>query len=275
MRSPSRRETTIPQARTRARPRTSAQAFLYAHLAEALQRRIVNGVYPAGSPIPSETELVAEFGVSAITVRRAIRELTFEGMLFGRQGRGVFVADRRRIVRVLSRDSRTSIGDEIRRAGLQPGIKELDWSTVRDPVLARRLGLPAQAALARHEKLILADAEPVSLDVVYLPRELGERLRPRLAEDFVFPLLARHGIPVARTDFQFEGGAASAEHAAILGLPLRAPLILVHYTLYARAGAAVLTGVTIARSDRFTFALALENLPRERRRSGRRAGAAR
>jgi DNA-binding GntR family transcriptional regulator len=62
---------------------------------------------------------------------------------------------------------------------------------------------------------------------------------------------------VTRTDLHFEAGAVSAEHAVLLGLPVRAPLIFVHYTLYGRGRTPVLTGVTVARSDRFTFALSL------------------
>ena len=255
--------------------RVAGRTFLYAHATDELRRRIVDGTYATGLPIPTEGELVREFGVSAITIRRAIRELTFEGMLFGRQGLGVFVADRRRIVRVLSGDSRRSIGDEIRRAGLEPGIKELSWAAVREPRVAKRLGLGQHAALHRREKLILADGEPVSIDVVYLPRELGERLRAELTEDFVFPLLAGLGITVAHSEFQFEGGAVSAEHAGLLGLPVRAPLILVHYTLYATGGAPILTGVTIARSDRFIFALSLGGRPPGRRGAHGGARAAR
>jgi DNA-binding GntR family transcriptional regulator len=245
--------------------RVTGRAFLYANVAEELRRRIVDGLYGAGQPIPTEGALVRQFGVSPITIRRALRELTFEGMLFGRQGLGVFVADRRRIVRVLSGSSRPSIGDEIRRAGLEPGIKELAWAQVRDPAVAKRLGLGPQAPLHRHDKLILADGEAVSIDVVYLPRALGDRLREELTEDFVFRLLADAGIAVAHTDFQFEGGAVSAEDAALLGVPVRAPVIRVHYTLYAPGGAPILTGVTTARSDRFIFALSLGD-PRPGRR---------
>jgi len=260
-----------PPSRTPDPVRVIGRTFLYASVADELRRRIVDGLYESGRPIPTEGALMREFRVSAITVRRALRELMFEGMLFGRQGLGVFVADRRRIVRVLSGDSRPSIGDEIRRAGLAPGIKELAWAQVREADVARRLGLVAHASVHRHEKLILADGEPVSIDVVYLPRDLGDRLREQLTEDFVFPLLAAAGIAVAHSEFQFEGGAVSAEHAALLGVAVRAPLIRVHYTLYAPGGAPILTGVTTARSDRFIFALSLGGPPPGRRGANRGA----
>lgn len=242
--------------------------FLYAGVADEIRRRIAAGHYASASAIPSEAELVREFGVSAITVRRAIRELTFEGVVYGRQGRGVFVANRQRVIRVLRGDASTSIGDEIRRAGLEPGLKELACEPVTDAVAASRLGLRRQAPIIRHEKLVLAGGEPVSIDTVYLPTALAGRLRLELGGEFTFSLLARHGIAVDRTEFQFEGGAVSEEHAALLGLPPRSPLILVRYTLFTRAGAPILTGVTTARSDRFIFALSLAAEPPARPRGG-------
>jgi DNA-binding GntR family transcriptional regulator len=245
----------------RATPPLRGADFLYEHLAAELRRRVETGAYPAGTTIPSETELVREFAVSAITVRRAIRDLTFEGTLLGRQGRGVFVADRRRIVRVLGGDSATSIGDEIRRAGLVPAIVELAFAPLVDARAAARLGLARGAPLFRHEKLILADGDPVSVDVVDLPAALARALREELAEDFVFPLLRRHRIAVGRTDLEFEGATVSREHARLLGLPPGRPVILVRYTLFRPGGPAVLTGQTIARSDRFTFALSLGARP--------------
>ncbi|HEY6579155.1 MAG TPA: GntR family transcriptional regulator, partial [Rhizomicrobium sp.] len=74
---------------------------LYETVKSALRDRIVSGRYQPGQKIPSESELIREFGVSAITVRRAVRDLTIEGRLIGRQGLGVLVADRRRITRSL------------------------------------------------------------------------------------------------------------------------------------------------------------------------------
>ena len=75
--------------------------YLYERVKSELRRRIAHGDYGPGHRVPSESELVEAFGVSTITVRRAIRELIAEGLLIGRQGLGVFVADNRRIVRDL------------------------------------------------------------------------------------------------------------------------------------------------------------------------------
>ena len=76
--------------------------FLYRVVSQTLRERIANGPYQHGSRIPGVDELAKEFGVSTITVRRAIRDLTLEGMVIGRRGLGLFVASRPRIVRMLT-----------------------------------------------------------------------------------------------------------------------------------------------------------------------------
>ncbi|KMZ12300.1 Histidine utilization repressor [Candidatus Burkholderia humilis] len=56
--------------------------------------RIADGTWKPGDTIPSETELVKEFGVSRMTASRALRELTAERVLTRVQGSGTFVASR-------------------------------------------------------------------------------------------------------------------------------------------------------------------------------------
>jgi GntR family histidine utilization transcriptional repressor len=63
----------------------------YAQVKAQLLRRIRNGRWRAGDRIPSEHELMREFGVARMTVGRALRELTGEGWLLRTQGVGTFV----------------------------------------------------------------------------------------------------------------------------------------------------------------------------------------
>lgn len=63
----------------------------YARVKAQVLRRIRNGRWRAGDRIPSEHELMREFGVARMTVGRALRELTDEGWLLRAQGVGTFV----------------------------------------------------------------------------------------------------------------------------------------------------------------------------------------
>src|ERR1700693_3617932 len=91
--------------------------FLYRDVASRLRERITSGKYPPNPKLPSLYDLVDEFEVSAISVRRALRELNYEGLIYGEQGRGVFVKAKAVIHRVLAADADRSIRDEIARAG--------------------------------------------------------------------------------------------------------------------------------------------------------------
>lgn len=64
---------------------------LYQQLAGVLRERIASGEYPPGRPLPSEPQLVGEFGVSRITARHAVRVLVGEGLVRVVQGKGAFV----------------------------------------------------------------------------------------------------------------------------------------------------------------------------------------
>ena len=63
----------------------------YQHILERLSRDILNGRYKAGQRFPSEAGLVKLFGVSRITVGRAVRELQLRGLVDRVAGSGTYV----------------------------------------------------------------------------------------------------------------------------------------------------------------------------------------
>ena len=74
---------------------------LYMRIKDDIKTDIKNGKYKKGDKIPTEPELSSAYDVSRITVRRAIEELSSEGYLIKKQGRGTFVSSpllHRRIV---------------------------------------------------------------------------------------------------------------------------------------------------------------------------------
>ena len=71
----------------------SAPAPFYEKVKQAISEKIHSGVWRPHDRIPSEAELVAQFGFSRMTINRALRELTDEGRLVRLQGVGTFVAE--------------------------------------------------------------------------------------------------------------------------------------------------------------------------------------
>ena len=68
-----------------------AAEFPFEQLAVILRERIASGEYPPGRRIPSLLALQEEFGLSSMTVRRAVGVLAQEGLLRVVPGRGTFV----------------------------------------------------------------------------------------------------------------------------------------------------------------------------------------
>jgi GntR family histidine utilization transcriptional repressor len=66
---------------------------IYAKLKQAITHKITNGQWQVNQRIPSEAQWVKALGVSRMTVNRALRELTAEGLLVRQQGLGTFVAE--------------------------------------------------------------------------------------------------------------------------------------------------------------------------------------
>ena len=239
--------------------------FLYSGLLSALRTRIADGTYPPGSRLPSLAEMTRSFRVSAITVRRALRELVYEGLVEGHQGLGVFVRTRPRIHRVLAGDPDRSIGDEIRRAGFTPRLVEVSLGPISAPAgVAARLGLRSGSTVFRHQKLTYADDIPVALHRLHLRPTLARRLGAALGNEFIFTLLKKKRIPIASLRCEFSASTLSEDEAKLLNMRTGVPIFRVDYTGVDRKGTPFILGETICHPERFVFEV---NLPRRTRQA--------
>ena len=70
----------------------SHDSLLYSRVEMVLAGEISDGDLKVGDQLPTEDNLIARFGVSRITVRRAIQNLVTRGLIEIRRGKGTFVA---------------------------------------------------------------------------------------------------------------------------------------------------------------------------------------
>jgi GntR family transcriptional regulator len=228
--------------------------FLYRVVSQTLRDRIANDVYQHGARIPGVEELAKEFGVSTITVRRAIRDLTLEGLVIGRRGLGLFVATKRRVVRTLTPDRVEPIDNEIRKAGLEPTIQELNIGLIDRTAEAALQHLDSLGTVVfRVDRVLLADGEPVGMDTLWLPRRLGDMIKAEFKGRFVMPMLEKFGQQVDHIDYRFEAATASGSQAALLKVTTGFPLLVIHFTPIGPNGLPILAGRTTTRADRFTY----------------------
>lgn len=137
-------------------------APLYVRVKEHVLDRIADRTLRPGDRVPSENELVEALGVSRMTANRALRELTAEGLLVRRHGKGTFVAQRR----VRSHPLRIqSIRELIEERGQAYGCRVLEVS--RDPAqgpIADRMAVEPGTALFRSRIVHTADGVPLQLE---------------------------------------------------------------------------------------------------------------
>lgn len=77
----------------------------YVQVADDIRQQITDGTLQAGDRIPSEAELMEDYGVSRIVIRNAMEVVQNEGLVIKQQGRGTFVREQRPLRRMGTRRS--------------------------------------------------------------------------------------------------------------------------------------------------------------------------
>lgn len=212
---------------------------LYARIEAVLSDRISSGAWSPGDRLPSEDELVAEFGVSRTTIRSAVQSLIRFGLLEIRRGRGTFVASPK-IVQELTH--LTGFVEDMEALGRRATARLLDHRVVpADPTVARHLAITQGASVTCVRRVRLADGRPLSYDVTFLPLDLGRRV---VADDLetepIFALLERkYDTPLVEAEYQLEAAVADEAVAAALQVDAGSPVFLIERTSYSAGGRAV------------------------------------
>ena len=85
---------------------------IWLQLKEQITQRIVTGVYPMGSRLPSVRDLASETGVNPNTMQRALTELEREGLLIGGGTTGRTVTQDQAVLSSLREDTLAELARE-------------------------------------------------------------------------------------------------------------------------------------------------------------------
>jgi len=151
-------------------------SLLYARVETVLAGEITDGDLRVGDQLPTEGSLIARFGVSRITVRRAIQNLVNRVLVEIRRGKGTFVAAPK-----ITQDLKELSGfvEDMHALGRKPTARVISKEIVpANATVAHQLALTRGERVVRIRRVRLADSVPLSFDETYLPLESGEGQSP-------------------------------------------------------------------------------------------------
>jgi GntR family histidine utilization transcriptional repressor len=134
----------------------------YRRVKEFIVKHIEAGDWRAGDQVPSESALVKQLKVSRMTVNRALRELTHEGLIVRVQGTGTFVAEKRPIFNLVElRNIAEEIAERGQRHTARVELLQVERATAD---MARELGLNPQAGIYHSVLVHMADGIPLQVE---------------------------------------------------------------------------------------------------------------
>jgi GntR family histidine utilization transcriptional repressor len=151
----------------------SAPEPIYLQIKKAIQQRIVSGEWPSGQKLPSENELVNALDVSRMTINRALRELTQEGLIERVHGLGSFVAEAPRHMSLIELQD---IALEIAQHGRQHSSRVLSQATVSaDARVAAQMQIPVGSPVYHLRAVHCQDDQPIQFESRYVnPAEMPQ-----------------------------------------------------------------------------------------------------
>jgi GntR family transcriptional regulator, histidine utilization repressor len=214
----------------------------YSRVKQHLKQGLARGRWNPGARMPSEAELTAQFGVSRMTVNRALRELQGEGLVERVQGVGTFAAQLHPVSSTLTiRD----LHEEIEARGHRHHV---DVQFVREEragaALAAQLGL-AEGAPVFHSLMAHFDnGVALQCEDRYVN---PDRAPDYLSVDFTRTTPTQHLLAVAplwEAQFTIEAGAPTALEAKLLGVPAGEPCLVVVRRTMSRGSTVTLVRLT-------------------------------
>jgi GntR family transcriptional regulator len=235
---------------------------LYLQIADQLREQIVAGKLPPGSRLPSEHSLMAAYGASRDTVRKAIAVLKAEGRVDSERGRGVTVRPRVPVQRLgsdrLSRKHRKAgkaaylVDMEV--SGRTPDIAVTASTEKASPEVAARLDLRSGERVLVRTRRMLADGQPLQLAVSYLPLSLvkGTRIeQPDTGHGGLYARLEEMGHRLDRFEERVTARMPSPDEARSLDLGPGTPVIVVNRTAYVAGDRPVEICDSVIAADRY------------------------
>jgi GntR family transcriptional regulator len=218
--------------------------------------------YNRGDRVPSECELAKQFGVSRVTLQRALAQLVDDGVIVRLQGKGTFYTGERKKERtqaisgaleslmVYENDARAKVIG-----------KSCSWDAPSD--IRSHLGLAPDDEVVIIKRVAIVGTEPLAYIINYLPREIGMKIydedKALAHSPIAFLLREKYRVPLTRADQTIDAVLADPEVATALDFPIGSPLLRIERTFFTRKDRPIQFTRSWYRSDRHKYTVTLSD----------------
>ena len=198
---------------------------LHHQISTVIEDMIKSGRLRRGDRLPGEEALRAEYQVSRVTVRRALKSLELQGLLERQAGRGTFVSGSARAAPLpMSMDAFLAAMAE-RRSRSKPVVKEYGYVSAT-PEVASALRLEPGATVLRVVRLRVAGGTPILHSTLFLSAEVGRLLkRAEFARAALTEILEGQGVRYGRIEMLTRATLAETSLAAALRVTIGSALV--------------------------------------------------
>lgn len=202
-----------------------------------LRERLLSGAIAPQAQLPPEPVLCEQFGVSRITLRRAVADLQAEGLLQRVHGRGTFAV----APAPAARGRSEGYVDDMRQLSADTTVKVIELDSLPAPAwVAERLQVPPGELVQRSVRLRLRQAVPVVLLTAWVPQRWSHDItRAELAKRPLNELLRQRGLRFGRVVQEIGACLADPLQAQRLEVAVGAALLQVDRVVHDREGAPV------------------------------------
>ncbi|MCL6573585.1 MAG: GntR family transcriptional regulator [Bacillus sp. (in: Bacteria)] len=227
---------------------------LYHQLMERLKGAIEKERWSPGDKVPSENQLMNQFGVSRNTAKKAIEELVQVGILYRIQGKGTFVAKPKLEQSLMGFYSFSKV---LKEKGMNPKDIILKIEEIKPSAkIKEALQLDENESVIEMKRLRCANNEPYILESSFIPKTVVtdmEQLK-KVGEISLYDLFTHQfNVVVTKAKETFEPVLIRADESEYLQTEAGRPALLLERTAYDIHGLPVEFCISIVRGDRCRF----------------------
>ena len=237
---------------------------LYHQVEASIRKYIANKIYLPGQSIPTEIELQEKFNVSRETIRRAVNNLVFAGLVEKRKGVGTFITHPKIVHRV---GYVYGSYEEILARGMIPGTTFIEKKEIKPPEIMRKeMALKKGASVIKIKRLRLANEEPVAILSSYLPMDIVSDLaQVKFENNSLYHTLEKvYHLKLSESDEIIEAGSITGKDANWLQIKKGSPILVVKRLTYLNDSRVIEKLTALYRSDKFKYQVKLKGRPEQR-----------